>query len=261
MAQFWTYLEPQRQFEEKALLPMFWLLWRLQIAKVAALLLMQLSRFIQRRSVFVDGGERHPGLNTRAVEFGFTWGPPFWGAISSLFYTFLGYPTWTLHKKKNMVRLWFCFVVTIRHDNPCPRTKPNRLGYTCCTLRSTIQRQAFLFGHCFWQPRILPHSHSLSIRWPHSMNSRMATVPRFSCVASECLSSFAMIVSWMFFFLTGREFFVDGNAAKVWTSSLTMMQFHKENGFFGMHMSKWYMHSLGLFVGRSSRQNGKKQKL
>lgn len=123
--------------------------------------------------MFVDGGERHPGLNTRAVELGFTCR----SHLEEQFYHFSGIPYLNTTQKEQKIWCVFDFVLllpfvmTIHALEP----KPNRLGYTCCTLRSTIKRQAFCLAIAS-DNQAFCQSHSLSIRSPHSMNSRMATV-------------------------------------------------------------------------------------
>ena len=92
--------------------------------------------------------------------------------LSSNFITFLGYSYLNRHgvtnsgvhitqKELKYGMFFFVLLTAIRHDNPCPRTKPNRLGYTCCTLRSTIKRQAFFLAIAF-DNQAFCQSHSLT---------------------------------------------------------------------------------------------------
>ena len=185
----WTYLEPQRQFEEKLCIKAslgggkfqtFFMFtpdpwgrkWssltcayfstgvgsttRFWLPEVAALLLMQLSRFIQRRDVFfrpedfkhlcccfLDGEKARDFKLKHLCCWRNILGS---SSLSCNFISFLGYPTTLgVHMTQKELKYGmysFVLFTAIRHDNPCPRTKPNRLGYTCCTLRSTVKRQA-----------------------------------------------------------------------------------------------------------------------
>ena len=90
-------------------------------------------------------------------------------SLSSNFINFLGYPTTLgVHMTQKELKYGmysFVLFTAIRHDNPCPRTKPNRLGYTCCTLRSTVKRQAASVQPCIRHIGHLRLSHAFFVRW------------------------------------------------------------------------------------------------